>query len=65
MKVMHGNGRLQPRLEYQPEKVANERPAIARSWDESFERWIGRHPLICIVAAVAAGASLGWFIKRR
>jgi hypothetical protein len=65
MKVTPTNGRFQRRLEYQPEKLKTDRPAVSAGWDDSIERWIGRHPLVCVMAALAAGASLGWFIKRR
>lgn len=29
------------------------------------DRWIERHPGLCLAAALTAGVTLGWLIKRR
>ena len=34
-------------------------------WQQTFEDWIGDHPLASITVAVVVGAALGWLIKRR
>ena len=31
----------------------------------SVEGWIARHPVMCVTSALAIGALIGWFIKRR
>jgi hypothetical protein len=32
---------------------------------EAVEAFIGKHSVMCLGAAIVAGAVLGWFIKRR
>ena len=32
---------------------------------ERVDEWIERHPGLCIAAALTAGVTLGWLIKRR
>jgi ElaB/YqjD/DUF883 family membrane-anchored ribosome-binding protein len=34
-------------------------------WTQTLEQWIADHPALCLGAAVAAGVTIGWFIKRR
>jgi hypothetical protein len=34
-------------------------------WTRTLEQWIADHPALCLGAAVAAGVTIGWFIKRR
>jgi len=29
------------------------------------DRWIEKHPALCIAAALTAGVTFGWLIKRR
>ena len=37
-----------------------------RSWDaDAVESWIAQHPVLCVSAALFAGAMIGWLIKRR
>jgi ElaB/YqjD/DUF883 family membrane-anchored ribosome-binding protein len=35
------------------------------SFVDQVDRWIERHPGLCIAAALTAGVALGWLIKRR
>jgi hypothetical protein len=32
---------------------------------DHMDRWIERHPALCLAAAVSFGVTLGWLIKRR
>ncbi|MCA9211298.1 MAG: hypothetical protein KDA55_23220, partial [Planctomycetales bacterium] len=32
---------------------------------ESTEHWIGRHPTMCVGAALLFGVMVGWLVKRR
>ena len=35
------------------------------NWVRNVEGWIGGHPVLCLSAALALGATVGWLIKRR
>jgi hypothetical protein len=37
---------------------------VAATRDKA-ETWIAEHPVACVAAALALGATLGWLIKRR
>ena len=37
----------------------------ARSWENSLEGLLAKHPTAAIVAAAAVGIALGWMVKRK
>ena len=48
------------------EQYAPARSGRLPAWDaDAVEDWIARHPVLCVTAALFAGAMVGWFIKRR
>jgi ElaB/YqjD/DUF883 family membrane-anchored ribosome-binding protein len=67
MMTAHTNGkhRFQQAAEAQRPLVARPSPDAAPRWSEVVEHWVGEHPVACVAAAVLAGATLGWLIKRR
>lgn len=66
MMKAHPNGKH--RFPQPPPSRRSTRPAQPHSrqrWVEAVEHWVGEHPVACVAAAVLAGATLGWLIKRR
>lgn len=47
------------------EQALDVRDAEHANWVRSVEGWIGGHPVLCVGAALALGATIGWLIKRR
>ena len=37
----------------------------AKSWENSFEGLLAKHPTAAIVTAAAVGIALGWIVKRK
>ncbi len=56
------------RSEVREEPAALEQSAWntrAKSWENSFEGLLAKHPKAAIVAAAAVGIALGWIVKRK
>jgi hypothetical protein len=48
-----------------PEQAVEVREVEHADWVRNVERWIKDHPALCVGAALALGATIGWLIKRR